>query len=181
MQKINKRNRLLNFFCAVILSFLFAGCKKDSPVPRDVSLGTISVYIDGTIKPFNTTAKAIQVSTTSPYQIRIEGYKQPGISTRMELTIYSPNPIVPGTYTENNAAGIHVHIVYSVDNIIVLTPHDSWGVNIFGISTRPGSVTISEISASFVKGSFYGTLFYDDISGTAQTNNLQDGLFYVSF
>ena len=163
----------------IILSFICKACKKESVDPRYDSLGTISAKIDGNTKTFNTSAKSIQVSTRNPYELRIEGYEQPGSLTNIVIRIVSPNPIVPGTYSNDLDPAMHVQIIYYEGPLLYGTDHDSWEQ--VGFLRRTGSVTINEISNSSVKGTFSATLFYSTFTGTDLTNTLLNGIFNVSF
>ena len=163
----------------IILSFACKACKKESVDASQGGLGTISAKIDGNTKTFNTSAKAIQVSTRSPYEIRIEGYEKPGSLTNIAIRIVSPNPIVAGIYSNDPDPSTHVQIIYYEGPQLYGTDHDSWEQ--VGFLHRTGSVTINEISNSSVKGTFSATLFYSTFTGTDLTNTLSNGIFNVSF
>lgn len=164
----------------IILSFACTGCKKEAVEPNNNTIGTLSAKIDGKTKTFNISAQATQVSNLNPYKIRIVGYEKNVSEDYMEITIESPVPIVPGTYTNDTDPNLHVRIVYYVTfTSFYSNYHVSWEPA--GSLRRTGSVTISEISNSSVKGTFSGTLFYSDILGTDLTNTLTNGMFNVSF
>ena len=163
----------------IILSFVCIACKKEPVDPGYGGLGTISAKIDGDTKTFNTSSKAILVSTLYPYEIRIEGYEQPGSFTNMVIRIVSPHPIVPGTYTNDPDPAMNVQIIYYEGPRLYGTDHDSWEQ--VGFLRRTGTVTISEISNSSVKGTFSATLFYSTFTGTDRANTLSNGIFNVSF
>lgn len=161
-----------NIFCGLaILVFLLAGCKKESPASGIEPSNSISFNIDGSLKTCNTAISALYTHTLNGYELKISGYKQQGLDTRMEMIITSINPITQGTYTDNPAAGIQVQLVYYVDNLIIVTPHISMNSS--------GSVVVQEINGSSVKGSFYGTLTYNTYLGSYGTNILSNGVFNV--
>ena len=162
------------YFLTALLPFL-TGCKKDSPAPVTDSSKTVSFNIDGSPKKFNTAVSAMYTNTQNAYELRIVAYKQQGLSTRMEITITSPNPITQGTYNNNPAAGIQVQLVYYVDDLVIVTPHYCNGMQ------NSGFIIVNEINDSYVKGTFFGTLYYNTYLGSYGTNILSNGVFNVSF
>lgn len=163
------------FYCLTALIPFLTSCKKESPVPGNDSSKTVSFNIDGSSKTFNTTVSAMNTNTQNVYELKIVAYKQQGLSTRMEITITSTNPITQGTYNDNPAAGIQVQLVYYVDDIVIVTPHYSNG------TPNSGFIIVDEINGSYVKGSFFGTLYYNTYLGSYGTNILSNGVFNVSF
>lgn len=162
------------YFLTALLPFL-TGCKKDSPAPVTDSSKTVSFNIDGNPKTFNTAVSAMYTNTQNAYELTVVAYKQQGLGTRMEITITSPNPITQGTYTDNPAAGIQVQLVYYVDDIVIVTPHYCNGTQ------NSGFIIVDEINGSYVKGTFFGTLYYNTYLGSYGTNILSNGVFNVSF
>lgn len=163
------------FYCLTALLLFLTGCTKDSPLPANDSSKTVSFKIDGSQKTFNTAVSALYTNSQNAYELKIVAYKQQGLSTRMEIIITSSNPITQGTYTDNPAAGIAVNLVYYVDNVVIVTPHYSNGMQ------NSGSIIVNEINGSYVKGIFSGTLNYNTYLGSYGTNILSNGVFNVSF
>ncbi|MEO6613590.1 MAG: hypothetical protein ABIT05_12435 [Chitinophagaceae bacterium] len=153
--------------------FVFSACKKNvaSPEPLRDGPGTISVSIDGNTRSFNynqdnnSTAKA-RLGNRYPnlYELVVYGQELPGFFyDDLSITIISRNPIVPGTYSFDST-----EIWYCPATIPLQACH---------VSGSSGIITITEMTSSYVKGTFSATLSYLDNSGVARTNNLTNGKF----
>ncbi|MEO7923244.1 MAG: hypothetical protein ABIR30_06155 [Chitinophagaceae bacterium] len=162
-------------FCLFILCWTLSSCHKDVS-PNDVPPGTISVKIDNDASTFNVQAKATVLTVTGGYGIQIHGYKkEPSSSgTDLTITIARPQPLSTGTYTENANSNPLVTMIHFVDLFF------GYGTttNSFLSTNDPLSVTITELTAVSVKGTFRGELH----SGPgAQAERFISGVFNVSF
>lgn len=166
----------------VVLLLLLISCKKNVAAPEPVKegLGTISVTIEANIRSFNfnqdnnSTAKA-RLGTRFPnlYELAVYGQKLPGFfQDYFSITIVSPNPIIPGTYSFSTASNIQTEIWYCPATVPFQNCH---------ISGSSGIITIIEMTSSSVKGTFSATLSYIDNSGVNRTNILTNGKFNAPF
>jgi len=153
-----------------ILTILLFSCKKD---PVDIRIGTIKVDINGTAYTFNVQAKATRLSVTGGNGIQIQGNYKETSTTNLTLTIVRPSPISTGTYIENTASNPLVTITHCTE---VLVPCFFQAV-VFGSTSNPVSITITEITGSSIKGDFKGELR----TSSGSTETLSNGEFYVSF
>ena len=156
----------------VFLSVLFfCSCKKDSV--DDIPIGTIKVEINGTDYTFSVQAKATRPQVTGGFGVQIRGYYRTGSTTDLTLTVVRPTTITSGNYTENTASNPLVMMKHCTE---VIVPCFNQAVN-NGSPSNPASITITEITSSYVKGTFKGELHY--VGGGNET--LSNGMFYVSF
>jgi hypothetical protein len=147
----------------LFLTLISTSCEKN-----DVSLGTLSVSVDGNKKSFNNEAKAEWITVQGGYGLTISGYKgDVGSSNNISITIASPHNISTGTYI-NYASGNAVEIKYFIN---LLFTWDTW-------TSSNATVTISEINSTHVKGTFKGTLAYPN---STSTKELTGGVFNISF
>lgn len=165
------------FFIAVICftTTLFIKCKKES---SDIPIGTIKVNVGNTENPFSVNAKATRLNVTNGYGIQIQGNYRTGSTTNLVFSIVSSNPIIKGTYTENpgsNPLVLMTHCIEVIWPCIIQT-------SAYGSISNPVSITITEITSTYVRGTFKGELQGPPISGgTPTTEVFSNGVFYVSF
>lgn len=163
---------------SLFLTVFFFSCKKEA---ADITIGTISVNINGTVSTFNVQAKASRLTTTNGgYAIQINGYKKdPSLSgTNLTFEIESADPIGAGTYTENTSGGLVVTMSHFVD---IFFGYGSGSSN-YGSVSNPVSISITEITSSSIKGTFKGELHASSYTGSpGETETLTNGMFYVSF
>lgn len=155
-------------FITLLTSLLFVSCKKDK---MDIPIGTIKVDINGNSSSFNVQAKATRISVTGGYGIQILGYLKSSSTTNLSFSLISPTPITNTVYTENSAGSPLVEMIHCVEVIVPCV----FRTAAHGSVSNPVSVTISEITGSYVKGTFKGEL------GGQSTEVLSNGVFYVSF
>lgn len=153
----------------IILSLCFAACKKD---PTDIPIGTIKVDIDGKTKTFSVQAKASRLPVTGGYGIQIQGNYRTGSTTNLTLVIVRPSPITTGIYTENVNDNPLVTMTHCIE---VITPC-VFRSESFKSTSNPVSITISELTNSYVKGTFKG-----ELQTSSNKENYTNGVFYVSF
>ena len=160
-----------NIVIAFLIVFFFSGCKKDSV--DNIPIGTIKVDINGTTNTFSVQAKATRPQVTGGYGVQIRGYYRTGSTTDLTFTIARPTPITNGNYSENLASNPLVIMKHCTEVIIPCFTQASS----YGSSSNPVSITITEITSSYVKGTFKGELQFSPGS----TEKLENGMFYVSF
>ena len=155
-------------YLSVLLVLQLLACKKDK---IDLPIGTIKVDIGGVASTFSVNAKATRLQVTGGYGIQIQGNFKTTSTTNLSFSIVRPTPISVGTYSENVASNPLVTMTHCVEVLFpcVLQFKE------YGSSSNPVSITITEISASSVKGNFKG-----ELSGNS-TEVLTNGIFYVSF
>lgn len=143
-------------------------CKKDR---MDIPIGTIKVDIDGYSSSFSVRPKATRINVTGGYGIQIEGYLKSSSTTEMLFSIVSTKPITNTIYTENSAGNPLVKMIHCVEVVFPCV----FRTAAHGSISNPVSVTISEITGAYVKGTFKGELDgqYPEV--------LTNGVFYVSF
>ena len=151
----------------------FVDCTKD---PKDISIGTIKTKIGSTESTFSMSAKAKRLNVTNGYGIQMEGYYRTGSTTNLVLTIISPNPITANTYTENPGSNPLVTMTHCVEVIVPCVLQTSS----YGSVSNPASITITEITGTYVRGTFKGEL-KSTSSGNTSTEVYSNGVFYVSF
>lgn len=156
-------------FLSAILVLQLISCKKNNV---DIPIGTIKVEIGGSASTFNVQAKATRLTVTGGYGIQIQGNLKTTSTTNLSFSIVSPNPILNGTYTENTASNPLVSMTHCIE---VFSPCVIRAKE-YGSTTNPVSITITEISASSVRGTFKG-----ELQGTNSKEVLSNGVFYVSF
>lgn len=164
------------YFNYLLIGLLvFSSCKKSS---SDPAIGTISANIDGSVTTFNVNAKASNLQVTGGYGIKIFGYKKdPSTSwTSLTLTIARGTPITTGTYIENSGGNPLVTMQYFYD---VIFGSGFTTVN-YGASNKV-TITITEITGSYIKGSFSGDLQGPGLNNTTAKASMSGGVFYVSF
>jgi hypothetical protein len=167
----NKITVMKNIVIAFFSVFLFCGCKKDSV--DNIPIGTIKVDIDGTAYTFSVQAKATRPQVTGGFGVQIQGNYRTGSTTNLSFTIVRPTAITSGSYTENTASNPLVMMKHCTEVIVPCV----YQANNYGSPTNPVSITITEITSSYVKGTFKGELQL----GSGSTETLTNGMFYVSF
>lgn len=168
-----KRIVLCLFACQVV--FFFTTCKKD---PKDIPIGTIKTKINGDEKTFSIQAKATRLTVTGGYGIQVIGYYRNGSTTNLTFTIARPQAIATGTYTENTTSNPLVTMTHCVEVLFPCVLQ----TNSHGSVSNPVSITITEITNTYVKGTFKGELQTPGPAGTGtSTENFTNGVFHVSF
>lgn len=169
--KIDKTTFMRKIFFIAVICFtttLFIKCKKES---SDIPIGTIKVNIGSTEKTFNVNAKATRLNGTNGYGIKVQGNYRSGSTTTLVFSIISPNPITNGTYTENVVSNPLVLMTHCVEVIWACVIQTS----AYGSRSNPVTITITEITSTYVRGTFKG-----ELQGSA-IEVFSNGLFYVSF
>jgi len=163
------------FIVAMIFTLtLSISCKKD---PMDIPIGTIKTNIGSAENTFSISAKATRLNVTNGHGIQIEGYYRPGSTTNLVLTIVSPNPITANTYTENPGSNPLVTMTHCIE---VISPC-VLQTTAYGSVSNPVSVTITEITGTYVRGTFKGELQSPSGNGFPANEVYSNGVFYVSF
>ena len=161
------KNIVIAFFSAL----LFFGCNKDSV--DNIKIGTIKVDIDGSAFTFSVQAKATRMSVTGGFGIQVDGDLKSTSTTGLSFSIVRPTTITAGSYTENVAGNPLVRMVHCTEILIPCFTRAST----YRSPTNPVNITITEITSSYVKGTFKGELQI----GAGGTETLKNGIFYVSF
>ena len=143
----------------------------------DVPIGTFKAKINGTEKRFNILSKATRLSVTGGHGIQVQGYYRDGSTTNLTFTIVSPSPINSNTYTENTASNPLVTMTHCIEVISPCVLQTSS----YGSISNPVSITIAEITSTYVKGTFKGELKTPGASASPFIDVFTDGVFYVSF
>lgn len=174
--KTGVRNALL-FTVILFLGLFTLSCKKDTP--DSVPLGTIEANVDGTKTTFNNEATATITTSNGNVTLEIKGYKKPRSTsgTYLSLKILKTGPVTSGTYTETNAGPYRLQAEHFVDLF--------FGVGgssfTYGSSSNPVRITITDMSATYVKGTFSGELRSGAAGGANNTYvKLTNGVFHVS-
>ena len=158
----------------IFTTTLFVSCKKDA---KDIPIGTIKTNIGSGEKTFSISAKATRLNVTNGHGIQIEGYYRSGSTTNLVITIISPSPITVNTYTENVGSNPFVAMTHCVEVISPCVIQTS----AYGSVNNPVSVTITEITATSVRGTFKGELAGAVYNGSQSKEVFANGVFYVSF
>lgn len=137
-----------------ILIVIFSSCKKSSNNVNSITTDAIATSQG----KFNNSAKATHLTLLpSGYSIKIEGFKgTPNSSDKVELYVNSANPITAGTYSENDPSTPFAQVEIVFSQYVPFIGYVDYGS--FQSATDPCIVTISEISATTVKGTFGGTI-----------------------
>jgi hypothetical protein len=160
-----------NIVFAFLFIILLLGCKKDSV--DNIKIGTIKVEVDGTDYTFSVRSKATRLPVTGGFGIEIQGDYKTNSSTNLSFTIVRPSAITPGTYIENGGGNPLVRMIHCTEVFIPCLTR----ANNYGSFANPVTITITDITSSYVKGTFKGEL---QISGGG-TEKLKNGMFYVGF
>lgn len=170
------------FFISALLLLGFIGCKKSSTGGSSgsgLAIGTIAVSIDGTNTTFNFGAKASTLAVTGGYGIRIKGNKKDPSqsSTSLTIEVVRGTPITTGTYVENISGSPLVTMDYFLDIFFGVGNTAS----AYGSASNKVTVTITEITSTYVKGTFSGELQGPGITTPTVKTVMSNGEFYVSF
>ena len=163
-------------FIAIIcfITSLLYSCKKD---PLDIPIGTIKVDIGGVEKPFSINAKATRLNVSGGYGIQIQGYFKTSSTTNLRFSIVSPNPISNSSYTENAAGNPLIIMNHCVEVLLPCLFQSST----YGSVSNPVSITIAEITGTYVKGTFKGDLQSSGAGSSSTIEVFKNGVFYVGF
>lgn len=163
--KTTKQRLTATFFYLVVFTLLFNGCKKDQSTQ-----GGYLMKFDVNGKTVEFTGQASLVAafsnTGNQYLGVFTGYDA---NSNMGLQVYDNKAIVPGTfsgYTISNSAIVGVLIGYQDTSGTQYTQ---------GTTNSDAVITISELTATTVRGTFSGTLKAAGKSDISVTN----GQFYV--
>jgi hypothetical protein len=135
---------------ALLLVFICASCEKDVP------LGTLVASVDGKERTFDSDPKAEWTSDPEGFDLWIHGI---GTMNEISIIINSQTLISPKTYS---------YVNISFYRYILFIPIE--------YNTLNGTVTITEMDATHIKGTFSGTL--RDSEGTKLV--LSEGVFNLS-
>lgn len=166
--------KILPIFYSSVLIFFLSTCKKD---PMDVPIGTIKAEINGNEKTFSISPKVTRLNVTGGYGIQVQGYYRNGSTTNLIFSIVSPNAITSGTYTENTASNPLVSMTHCIEVIAPCVIQTSS----YRSASNPVSITITEITNGYVKGTFKGDLKNPTSGGSPTSDLFTDGVFYISF
>lgn len=158
----------------IFATTLFISCKKD---PMDIPIGTIKTNIGSEEKTFSINAKATRLNVTNGHGIQVEGYYRTGSTTNLVLTIVSPSPITSNTYAENPGSNPLVTMTHCVEFFSPCVLRTS----AYGSVTNPVSITITEITGTYIRGTFKGELAGPVTNGTQTKEVFANGVFFVSF
>jgi hypothetical protein len=165
------------FVLGSLFCLLFTACSKNNNDDNSGKAGTITATIDGANVSFNTNAKAIRADAGGAYSIQIMGFQGTGgNSNQIALAASDNSAIVAGIYNETmtgaNGAG----------TVSYIQSGSSYPYINNGSTTNPGTVTITEVTSTSVKGTFSGDVFLMTAGGISTTKkSITNGQFSVNF
>lgn len=162
--------KIFYFLLACYVTIITISCKKDV---ADIPIGTIKVDINGSAFTFNVQAKATTLAVTGGQGIQIEGIYKTTSTTNLSFSIVRAGVISTGIHTENTAGNPLITMTHCTEVLIPCLIR----ANAFGSTSNPVSITITEITASAVRGTFKGELR----TSSGSTESLTNGVFYVGF
>jgi hypothetical protein len=168
--KTNMRKLLILPVALLIIT----SCKKSTS--GTTASGTITATIDGTPTNFNTDAIAVRTNVSGVYQVAINGY-QGAISTSNQISIGIGGAVsvTAGTYGDvPGPAPDEVSLVY-------IQQPGTGEYAAIGTSPDTATVVITSISASEVRGTFFGGLVLSSGSTSPSTHTITNGSFDVKF
>ena len=177
--RIHSKNFVL--FSAVL--FLgFTSCKKRTSDNNDHA-NRISFSADGQVDTFYIGAGATKSSTAGRFGIDIQAYKFDVTShdnTGLFISISRPTAITTGTYVENAGGNPLVSLSLVFDTHLTSTTAAP-----YGSLTNPVTITITNINATAVEGTFSGELLSPGLNTggpvTPFKTVLTNGAFDVDF
>jgi hypothetical protein len=170
-------NNALLFSSILFFVLSASSCKKDTP--DSVPIGTIEAEVDGTKTTFNNEATAVLTTNNRNIMLELKGYKKPRTTsgTYLSLQVLGTSTITTGTYTEGGPGPFTVHAERFVDLFFGVG-----GSSVtYGSTSDPLSITITDITTTYVKGTFSGELRTGTSGGTNNTYiKLKKGIFHLS-
>jgi hypothetical protein len=164
-------NKIYYLFLVICLSVINISCKKDTV--DTIKIGTIKVDIDGSAYTFSVQSKATRLQVTGGFGIQVQGNFKTSSTTNLSFSIVRPTSITAGTYIENGGGNPLITMIHCTEVLIPCLTSAST----YGSPTNPVSITITDITSSYVKGTFKGEL---QISAGG-TETLKNGMFYLNF
>lgn len=162
-------------FFAIGIALIWLSCKNGTEV---VDLNSpIVATINQVTENFNTVDSSGYRNTSTYYSAFISARNGTmATADKMELDIYSPNPIAVGTYmlTKDYNPPFGILIIYKVNGSSNFA--DDYVVDYTG--NHPASITISSLSSTNIQGSFSGTLVAANNSGATKT--ITNGKFNIA-
>ena len=160
---------------SALLFVILIGCRKNN---KDTTpAGFITATVDGATVSFHTNTKAFRSEMASTYSIQILGgfERADSSSNKISIAVSSPSPISTGTWgtSSGNEGGTLLYIQAGSNNNYV---------NNIGSDPRC-IIIITEITSSFIKGTFSGECFLTATGGPSPTvkKTITDGAFLVPF
>ncbi|WP_184544794.1 hypothetical protein [Mucilaginibacter sp. FT3.2] len=156
--------KLLLFAACVALVWL--SCKNATQAVAPTS--SIAATFDGTGENFSTIDSSGYRNTATYYSAFISAKNGTSATAdKIELDIYSPNPIAVGTYnlSKNYNPPFGILIIYKTNGGSNFA--DDYVVDYTG--NHPASITIAALNSTNIQGTFSGTLVAADNSGNTKT------------
>jgi hypothetical protein len=140
---------------AVLSSLCFFSCKKEI-VFTEANKGFIRAELNGETNNYYLNAKAFRDSANG---LQLVAYKKEAsnFESLFMFKIIDNKPIAPGTYIENNTSFPKI----TVSHVVELLPGyygNAQNVKPYN-SSMPARITITELTATMVKGTIEGDLF----------------------
>jgi hypothetical protein len=163
---------LASLFC-----LLLTACSKNNKGDNSGKAGTIAATVDGSNVSFNTTARAMRTDISGAYSIQIIGFQgAAGSSNQIAIAVSDNSPIVTGIYNETLTGANGVGSVSYIQSGTALPYINNRS------TANPGTVTITEVNATSVKGTFSGDVFLMTNGGISTTKkSITNGQFFVNF
>ncbi len=169
-----KKTTLFRLLTFVLLLGLMASCKKDkpekpdggNPPPPPPANYYVKMKMDGTSLSYTGTVKAIRgiEEDGTTHTLQIQGIKGNGSTDEIDLVVLSVEDATTGDYTEGNYETYAIFGVYAPQNRA-----DDLGIYYAGITPNnaaPFKIKISEMTNTYVKGTFSGTFYDNEGEGT---------------
>lgn len=169
-----KKTTLFRLFTFGLLVCLMASCSKNTDKPANPGNGNgngngqnppptsatyyVKMKLDDVQQSYTATVKAIRAEEDGTHMLQIQGIKGGGSTDEVDLLIFAPGAVGQGQYKEGDQADYFIMGVYAPQNRT-----DDMGIYYGGIhldAAAPFTINVTEITSTYVKGTFSGT-FYD--------------------
>lgn len=171
--------RFLPVLSLLIILTANTGCKKeDTQPPPDPNAIGLSVRINDTWRTFYVAARAVMTNNGGNYSYFFEGYDASQNGDLLQIAFDTTVPLTAGTYSNNQPAGFLVRVFYGSQYYF---GYSSWKVTNSGFGGSDENITINEIDANAVKGSFRCTLFPTNFFDLSNPKTLTSGHFNLKF
>jgi hypothetical protein len=171
-----KKNHFLMLYAALLLFFVcsFGGCKKSTP---SAGLGDsyMRYKLNGTKKDYNGCSAVFLSAVNGIYGVGIAGASSNDPSNDFSITLFAKTALSQGqTFT----AGLVTGTYYTQGGLAYVEGSKSYSSA--GTIINPAakvSVIITELSSTYVKGTFSGTLYSDASNYTTVAYTVTEGEF----
>jgi hypothetical protein len=171
-----KKTTLFRILTFVFLIGLLASCSKDkvnnpgggenpggeNPPPPPAAY--VKMKMDGAALNYTGSVKAFRSEDDGTHMLQIQGIKGGGSTDEIDLVIYSASQATAGDYTEGEHDSYFILGVYAPQNRA-----DDMGIYYGGIQlddAAPFKINITEMTSTYVKGTFSGKFYDGEGEGT---------------